>query len=162
MPRKRLIPFIMPLPIRMLPPLSEPDAAALLNHYLLYGKNEGRLPNASAEPGAEIEVFNEENLNQTKGFEPVPMAKLANLSSLRKKATDGELAQAYNAALAVVTPLAGLPREEQLIGIASRFAPWWTAEWFIPCQRPIIMIHMDILFYIRHPVQGVQGRQACA
>ena len=33
------------------------DAAALLNHYLLYGKNEGRLPNASAEPGAEIEVF---------------------------------------------------------------------------------------------------------
>ena len=39
------------------------DAAALLNHYLLYGKNEGRLPNASAEPGAEIEVFNEENLN---------------------------------------------------------------------------------------------------
>ena len=95
------------------------DAAALLNHYLLYGKNEGRLPNASAEPGAEIEVFNEENLNQTKGFEPVPMAKLANLSSLRKKATDGELAQAYNAALAVATPLAGLPREEQLIGIAK-------------------------------------------
>lgn len=95
------------------------DAAALLNHYLLYGKNEGRLPNASAEPGAEIEVFNEENLNQTKGFEPVPMAKLANLSSLRKKATDGELAQAYNAALAVATPLAGLSREEQLIGIAK-------------------------------------------
>ena len=95
------------------------DAAALLNHYLLYGKNEGRLPNASAEPGAEIEVFNEENLNQTKGFEPVPMAKLANLSSLRKKATDGELVQAYNAALAVATPLAGLSREEQLIGIAK-------------------------------------------
>ena len=67
------------------------DAAALLNHYLLYGKNEGRLPNASAEPGAEIEVFNEENLNQTKGFEPVPMAKLANLSSLRKKATEEQL-----------------------------------------------------------------------
>ena len=47
------------------------------------------------------------------------MEKLANLSSLRKKATDGELAQAYNAALAVATPLAGLPREEQLIGIAK-------------------------------------------
>ena len=60
------------------------DAAALLNHYLLYGKNEGRLPNASAEPGAEIEVFNEENLNQTKGFEPVPMAKLPAFGKRRR------------------------------------------------------------------------------
>lgn len=68
------------------------DADALLNHYLLYGKSEGRLPNASAEPGAEIEAFNGETLDQTKSFEPVPMAKLANLSSLRKKATDEELA----------------------------------------------------------------------
>lgn len=52
-------------------------------------------------------------------FEPVPMDQLANLSSLRKKATDDELAQAYEAAREIVTPLAGLSLEDQLYGIAS-------------------------------------------
>ena len=51
-------------------------------------------------------------------FRPVPMAELANLKSLRKSANDEELAQAYAEALKIVAPLADLPREEQLYGIA--------------------------------------------
>ena len=52
-------------------------------------------------------------------FEPVPMDQLANLSSLRKKATDDELAQAYEVAREIVTPLAGLSLEDQLYGVAT-------------------------------------------
>ena len=51
-------------------------------------------------------------------FTPVSMDQLANLDSLRKNATDEELAQAYDVALEIVTPLADLSREEQLLGIA--------------------------------------------
>lgn len=52
-------------------------------------------------------------------FEPVPMNQLANLKSLRKKATDAELEQAYDIAVELVTPYAKLSREEQLCGIAT-------------------------------------------
>lgn len=52
-------------------------------------------------------------------FEPVPVTKLANLKSLRKKTTDAEFRQAYDAAVELVTPLGKLSREEQLYGIAS-------------------------------------------
>lgn len=52
-------------------------------------------------------------------FEPVPLNELANLKSLRRKASDEEMAQAYQAALKVVTPLARLSREEQLRGVAA-------------------------------------------
>lgn len=51
-------------------------------------------------------------------FEPVPVTKLANLKSLRKKTTDAEFRQAYDAAVELVTPLGKLSREEQLYGIA--------------------------------------------
>lgn len=51
-------------------------------------------------------------------FQPVPIAQLQNRTSLKKKCTDAEFQAAYNAALKVVTPLADLPREEQLYGIA--------------------------------------------
>lgn len=51
-------------------------------------------------------------------FEPVPLSQLANLKSLRRKAGDAEMAQAYNEALKIVTPLAKLSREEQLTGVA--------------------------------------------
>ena len=49
----------------------------------------------------------------------VPMKDLVNLKSLRKKATDEQLAQAYNVAAEIVTPYIGSTREEQLYGIAS-------------------------------------------
>ena len=52
-------------------------------------------------------------------FEPVPANQLANLQSLRKRMSDAELQAAYNEALKIVTPLAGLSREDQLVGIAA-------------------------------------------
>ena len=51
-------------------------------------------------------------------FRPVPADELRNLSSLKKKCTDAEFQAAYDAALEIVTPLADLPREEQLYNIA--------------------------------------------
>ena len=51
-------------------------------------------------------------------FELVPLNELQNLKSLRRKASDAEMEQAYDAAKEVVLPLVDLPREEQLMGIA--------------------------------------------
>ncbi len=52
-------------------------------------------------------------------FTAVPMKRLANLKSIQKGASDAELTQAYNAALEIIVPYAGMSREEQLYGIAS-------------------------------------------
>lgn len=52
-------------------------------------------------------------------FQPVAMKDLANRKSLQKKASDEELAQAYDVALEIVTPLAGLPVKDQMAGIAA-------------------------------------------
>ena len=54
---------------------------------------------------------------QAAPFEPVPMNKLENLSSLRKKCTDAELKEAYDVAVEIVTPLAKLGRKAQLQGV---------------------------------------------
>lgn len=48
----------------------------------------------------------------------VPMNQLKNLSSIRQKANNAELFQAYEAAREIVEPLANLSREAQLCGIA--------------------------------------------
>ena len=48
----------------------------------------------------------------------VPINQLANLSSLKKKCTDAEFQAAYDAAVPIVSQLAGESREEQLTGIA--------------------------------------------
>lgn len=48
----------------------------------------------------------------------VPLEWLSNLSSIQKKASRAELAQAYEEARKIVEPLAGLSREAQLVGIA--------------------------------------------
>lgn len=53
------------------------------------------------------------------GFIPVTIKQLANYKSIKKKMTDAEFQQAYDAAINVVTPLAGLSREEQIVGIAQ-------------------------------------------
>ena len=53
-----------------------------------------------------------------KPFEPVPMDQLANRRSIQKKATDEELAEAYQIACQIVEPLADCTRDEQLYGIA--------------------------------------------
>ncbi|MEY8261756.1 S-layer homology domain-containing protein [Oscillospiraceae bacterium 50-60] len=52
-------------------------------------------------------------------FTAVPMKRLANLKSIQKGASDTELTQAYNAALEIIVPYAGMSREEQLYGIVS-------------------------------------------
>ncbi|MBQ7264340.1 MAG: hypothetical protein IJR14_11560 [Synergistaceae bacterium] len=54
-----------------------------------------------------------------KAFAPVPIDKLANYKSLRKKTTKSEFQQAYDVATRVVAPLAGMDRKEQLDGIAK-------------------------------------------
>ncbi len=48
---------------------------------------------------------------------PVPINKLANYKSLKKKMTDAEFKQAYDVALKIVTPIAEWSREEQIKGI---------------------------------------------
>ena len=48
---------------------------------------------------------------------PVPINKLANYKSLKKKMTDAEFKQAYNVALEIVKPIAEWSREEQIKGI---------------------------------------------
>ena len=87
--------------------------AALYKHYVQYGKAEGRkatadgttAPQAAAPQGA------------TTSF--VPLKNLANYSSLKKKMTDQEFQQAYNVALAMVTPIANASRKDQLAAIAT-------------------------------------------
>lgn len=51
-------------------------------------------------------------------FNPVPLNELANYSSIRKRMSDTEFREAYNAALEIVRPLAGLSLEDQLYGVA--------------------------------------------
>jgi len=52
-------------------------------------------------------------------FKPVPLHKLSNYQSLKKKLTDAEFQEAYDIALQLVSPLSGLPQEKQLIGVAQ-------------------------------------------
>lgn len=101
------------------------DADALYNHYVTYGMKEGRYPYAGAVPGEKIDGIKATNLSDISGatditgFSPVPINKLANYKSIKKKMSDEEFQQAYNAALQIVTPLAGMSREDQLTGIAT-------------------------------------------
>lgn len=57
--------------------------------------------------------------NQTGPSGLIAPANLANISSLKKRCTNEEFQAAYNVAVEIVTPLIGLSREEQLIGIAE-------------------------------------------
>lgn len=116
------------------------DPQALLNHYLAYGMAEGRFPSAQAQPGEAVDGIVPSDPSASNApeapdvsavqpaaaapgqpsqaaFVPVPMDQLANLSSLRKRMTDEEFALAYQAALNLVAPYAGLSREEQIYGI---------------------------------------------
>ena len=102
----------------------------LYSHYLQYGMKEGRFPYAGAFPGEKVEGIKAyANTQGTNGINVpiianentlpfVPINKLANYKSIKKKMTDAEFQQAYNVALQIVTPLAGMSREDQLLGIA--------------------------------------------
>lgn len=97
---------------------------ALYNHYITYGMSEGRYPYAGAAPGEKtdgikaVDSSAADSAESMSVFTPVAINKLANYRSLKKKMTDEEFQLAYNAALQIVTPLAGKSREEQLLGIA--------------------------------------------
>ncbi len=93
---------------------------ALYNHYISYGMKEGRTPYAGALPGEKVDGIDNTSLpaSSSTAFSPVPLNKLANYKSIKKKMTASEFQQAYDAALQIVTPLAGKSREEQLMGIA--------------------------------------------
>lgn len=96
------------------------DSQVLLAHYLTYGMAEGRIPCQGAAPGSPVDAAAAviaPAQAPTAGI-PVPINQLANLSSLKKKQTDAEFTQAYNAAWQTVAPLVDLPREDQLMGIA--------------------------------------------
>ncbi len=87
------------------------DSQVLYNHYLTYGMKEGRLPFHGAAPGQNVNGI-------VQPFTPVPLKKLANYKSIKKKMTDAEFQQAYDVALQIVTPFANMSREDQLTNIA--------------------------------------------
>ncbi len=97
------------------------DVNALYNHYLTYGQKEGRMPYAGAKGGAEVEGIADTTVTvtaeETTADGIVPLDQLANYKSIKKKMTDDEFQAAYDAALSIVQPLAGLSAEEQLMGI---------------------------------------------
>lgn len=97
------------------------DAQTLLKHYQEYGRKEGRKPCAEAAPGAAVNGMADTSVpaavSESAGL--VPLNRLANLSSLCKKATNEELAQAYDIAAQIVTPYIGLDRQDQLMGITT-------------------------------------------
>lgn len=96
------------------------DAQVLLSHYLNFGMAEGRVPFEGAAPGTPVDNVIGISADTSAAAESVfvPIDQLANLKSLKKKQTDAEFAQAYTVAAQIVTPLVGLPKEEQLMGIA--------------------------------------------
>ena len=105
------------------------DAEALYNHYVTYGQKEGRIPYAGAVGGETVDgiantapVVTEISaeapaLTDTTVNGIVPIDKLQNYTSLKKKMTDTEFQMAYNEALKIVQPLVGLSKDEQAVGI---------------------------------------------
>lgn len=93
---------------------------ALYNHYINYGMKEGRYPYLGAVPGEKVSGISQGSVIplQADNAFPVPLKKLANYSSLKKRMTNEEFVAAYNVALQIVTPLANKSKEEQLEGIA--------------------------------------------
>lgn len=87
------------------------DPEALYNHYITYGRSEGRLPYAGAVGGEVVNGIVGTTEAAKNGI--VPIDKLQNYESLKKKMTDAEFQAAYNEALKIVEPLVGFSREEQ-------------------------------------------------
>lgn len=87
------------------------DTSRLLNHYLTYGVNEGRIPS----------MLNTVYDIPTNIAIPtiVPINQLQNRVSLKKRCSDLEFQAAYNTAAIIITPLLGKTKVEQLQGIQS-------------------------------------------
>jgi len=101
------------------------DAEALYNHYIIYGQKEGRIPYAGAAggetvtgiAGTSVMAADATTVTESTVDGIVPIDKLQNYTSLKKKMTDVEFQMAYNEALKIVQPLVGLNKEEQAVGI---------------------------------------------
>lgn len=101
------------------------DVEALYNHYITFGQKEGRLPYAGAAGGEVVDgIANTALLTEIPAVTDmevngiVPIDKLQNYTSLKKKMTDTEFQAAYNEALKIVQPLVGLSKEDQAMGVA--------------------------------------------
>lgn len=78
------------------------NAELLLNHYLTNGRQEGRVCDGKwTESKQSI----------------VPIDQLQNRKKLQQRCTNAQFQAAYDEAVKIVTPLLGLPREEQMQGI---------------------------------------------
>lgn len=105
------------------------DAQALYNHYISFGQQEGRIPYAGAAAGELVDGIADGAEAAAPAENPavtdttingiVPIDKLQNYKSLKKKMTDEEFTAAYNEALKIVAPLVGLGKEDQAMGIAT-------------------------------------------
>lgn len=102
------------------------DVNALYNHYLAYGKKEGRMPYAGAAGGEAVNGIADTKVTASQPEAPaqsttvsglVPINQLANYASVKKNLTDAEFQAAYDAAVGIVQPLIGLSAEDQLRGI---------------------------------------------
>lgn len=104
------------------------DVNALYNHYLAYGKKEGRMPYAGAAGGEAVNGIADTKVTaaaaqpetpaqSSAGSGIVPINQLANYASIKKNLTDAEFQAAYDAAVGIVQPLIGLSAEDQLRGI---------------------------------------------
>lgn len=107
------------------------DPEILYQHYLNYGMKEGRYPFHGAKPGQKVDGI-KENANAAMiptvingSFQPVPLNQLANYKSIKKRMTDSEFQQAYDIAVQIVTPYAGLSREEQMYRIILALNDWY-------------------------------------
>lgn len=92
------------------------DADALLQHYIQFGASEGRKPSASGQAGDTDLLLTNDQV--TSLWSPVPIKQLTHYKSLSRRMNSTEFAQAYEQARQIVTPLAFMSREEQLVGIA--------------------------------------------
>ena len=103
------------------------DSNALYNHYITYGKSEGRVPYAGAAGGATVDGIANTTVTATpttasttvEGI--VPIDQLANYKSLKKNMTDEEFLAAYNEALKIVQPLVGKDWNTQMVELARRW-----------------------------------------
>lgn len=107
------------------------DVNALYDHYITYGQSEGRMPYANAaggvavegiadtKVGAAVSTTDTESASDTAAEGIVPIDKLANYKSLKKKMTDEEFQAAYDEALKIVQPLVGEDWETQFASITS-------------------------------------------
>ena len=95
------------------------DEGALLRHYLDHGIDEGRKPSADGIAGDDELSLTEAQFSSV--WSPVAINKLAHYKSLKRKCTDEEFAQAYQAqdSSTMNSALKGIVAGVMMAGISS-------------------------------------------